>query len=321
MSENSFLHRDSSLNKIKKGEWCAFPVLERIQRTRGVHSSNRMKAAGFSYTGIEDTALCQKCGLEVSDWTIDMEPFTIHKQRSPQCSYVRSILPKDYSDGSGYRLEIIENNRFKEDRQKTIERARSFYAWPSITPSRRLMFLAGWTILLLSGNIMTQCMYCDARYDNWQLYDDPFIIHSILSPSCPYVLSFDPIVYDDTSRKKTINKLYTPDLLDVERQQPVSDISYPSDSHYMETPKRIDSFREFPSNLSTEMVEVLAKSGFYYCAKQSTRVQCFCCFGYIDDFHRFSINEINSTHLTRFPYCRHAQLSPQPGEKQSNSSY
>ncbi|CAF5021172.1 unnamed protein product, partial [Rotaria socialis] len=60
-------------------------------RTRGVHTVSYMSACGFQYTGDGDTVRCNNCGLEVSSWTSDMNPFTIHSQHRPDCSFVRSI--------------------------------------------------------------------------------------------------------------------------------------------------------------------------------------------------------------------------------------
>lgn len=57
----------------------------------GIHSMNCMGAAGFVYTGKEDTVRCKTCGLEVSNWTSDMVPIIVHSARSPTCPYVLSI--------------------------------------------------------------------------------------------------------------------------------------------------------------------------------------------------------------------------------------
>ncbi|CAF4332755.1 unnamed protein product, partial [Rotaria magnacalcarata] len=51
-----------------------------------------MSAAGFQYTGDRDTAYCKDCGLEVFNLTSDMNPFTIHSQRRPDCPFVCSIV-------------------------------------------------------------------------------------------------------------------------------------------------------------------------------------------------------------------------------------
>ncbi|CAF4257209.1 unnamed protein product, partial [Adineta steineri] len=55
-------------------------------KSYGVHPVSRMKAAGFQYTGDNDTARCNICGIEVSEWTREMNPFFIHLERSPNCS-------------------------------------------------------------------------------------------------------------------------------------------------------------------------------------------------------------------------------------------
>jgi hypothetical protein len=57
----------------------------------GVHSVALMRAAGFKYTGKGDTAFCEGCDLQVSNWTLDMNPFEVHSNRSPHCQVIRSI--------------------------------------------------------------------------------------------------------------------------------------------------------------------------------------------------------------------------------------
>jgi hypothetical protein len=58
---------------------------------QGVHTINALKSAGFKYTGNEDTTRCDNCGLEVSQWTSNMDPFTIHSTRRPDCSFILSM--------------------------------------------------------------------------------------------------------------------------------------------------------------------------------------------------------------------------------------
>jgi len=67
-----------------------------------VHSSAAMHAAGFKYTQQGDTVRCDRCTLEVSGWTYDMDPFTIHSRRSPHCEFVRSIKSSNKSQTSSY---------------------------------------------------------------------------------------------------------------------------------------------------------------------------------------------------------------------------
>jgi hypothetical protein len=55
-----------------------------------------MRAAGFYYTSRGDTYRCVLCRLEVSHWTYDMDPFTVHSERSPHCAFVRSIQSSNH---------------------------------------------------------------------------------------------------------------------------------------------------------------------------------------------------------------------------------
>ena len=69
-------------------------------KSHGVHSCNRMKTGGFQYTGVGDTGRCDMCGLEVSGWVREMNPFAVHLVRNPDCSFVRSIQSKNKSVGN-----------------------------------------------------------------------------------------------------------------------------------------------------------------------------------------------------------------------------
>ncbi|CAF4574973.1 unnamed protein product [Rotaria sp. Silwood2] len=58
----------------------------------GVHTVKYMFAMGFEYTGNGDTARCKDCGLEVSDWTLEVNPFTIHSKQRPDCPFILSLV-------------------------------------------------------------------------------------------------------------------------------------------------------------------------------------------------------------------------------------
>ena len=73
----------------------AVNVCKMLLNKQGVHSTIVMNSAGFKYTNNGDTARCDTCGLEVSGWTLDMKPFTIHSQRSPTCPFVLLCLPTE----------------------------------------------------------------------------------------------------------------------------------------------------------------------------------------------------------------------------------
>ncbi|CAF4996153.1 unnamed protein product, partial [Rotaria sp. Silwood1] len=138
----------------------------------GVHSVSYMSAAGFKYTGNGDTARCTECELEVSNWTLDMESFTIHSTRQPKCSFVCSMMPVPLSNNSAFSSSrtvaiqkiSISNEQENPSKRQKIEpmdsesssntlletdllqqvRRRTFSHWPHRTiPSSSQMIEAG----------------------------------------------------------------------------------------------------------------------------------------------------------------------------------
>ncbi|CAF3962783.1 unnamed protein product [Adineta steineri] len=170
-------------------------------KSYGVHPVSRMKAAGFQYTGDNDTARCNICGIEVSEWTREMNPFFIHLERSPNCSFVRSVELKNRSslsseenttkrrkmetDNNQYNQQkkLIESNTFQQVRQRT------FSHWlHQKTPAKEQMIHAGFFCTNVCDRVI--CMYCNLICQQWEKdIDDPIEVHKILSPKCPYVLS------------------------------------------------------------------------------------------------------------------------------------
>ena len=80
--------RDQSSLKSMPNVRAAVKIFRKLGAKPGVHSVIHMSAAGFQYTGDGDAAVCEDCGLDVLNWTIDMKPFNIHSQRKPNCPFV-----------------------------------------------------------------------------------------------------------------------------------------------------------------------------------------------------------------------------------------
>ena len=173
--------------------------LERLVYRPGVHSRNRLLAAGLTYTGVRDTTLCGHCGLEVSDWTIEMVPFAIHSERSPRCPYVCFIKTSGLSSSnismSNIRqmtpateatapVALIESSQLQNVRKRT------FSHWPhETTPSARQMVEAGFFNCNIGDRVI--CIYCNLICEKWTPnVDDPCDVHKILSPNCIYTKSF-----------------------------------------------------------------------------------------------------------------------------------
>ena len=192
-------------------------IRHRIQSSThkwGVSTQNQLRAAGFAYTGDGDAARCHDCGLEVSGWTHDMVPFTIHSQRSPRCRFVNltatplpspsTVVPDTTHSIPNVRETTPVRNigasgnsdhsssSFVESIQLKRVRMRSLSHWPhEIKPSATQMFDAGF----FGCNVQdrTACIYCNLLCQNWTAdTDDPREVHRRLSPNCFYVVNSLP---------------------------------------------------------------------------------------------------------------------------------
>jgi hypothetical protein len=203
------------INKLKS--------LIKSKTSPGVHSVISMKVAGFEYTGKTDAARCKDCGLEVSNWTKDMDPWTIHSKQKPDCSYIKSII-----QNSSKRIEIEPrdsislSNTFIEITLLIPLRRHTFSHWPLHTiPSSAQMIEAGFFYCNVKDRVI--CIYCNLICQQWTPHtDDPCEVHKTLSPHCPYVksklihpvASSHVIVNKDSPSAASTNQLSTPNNLD-----------------------------------------------------------------------------------------------------------
>ena len=177
----------------------------------GVHTSNYLKAAGFVYTGNGDTTRCVDCGLEISGWTSDMVPFTIHAQRSPRCPFVNDVrtpltVPPTVAPAAIGSTPVVRettvcesatstnsnssSNNFVESEQLKQTRVRSFSHWSRrAEPSARQMINAGFFCCNKGDRVI--CIHCNLICQRWETdTDDPSVVHKKLSPDCSYVEEF-----------------------------------------------------------------------------------------------------------------------------------
>lgn len=189
-----------------------FHRLKQLTNQPGVHTPNSLKVAGFIYTGNADTTRCVDCGLEVSGWTSDMVPFTIHAQRSPHCRFVNAmytpltrsptviptaVVPASatqetipvHENATSANSDTSSNNLVESDQLKQT-RQRSFSHWPRhFGPSARQMINAG--LFYCNSVDRVICIYCDLICQEWTSdTEDPSVIHKKLSPGCCYVKAF-----------------------------------------------------------------------------------------------------------------------------------
>jgi hypothetical protein len=178
-------------------------------RRPGVHTRNYLLAAGFEYTGDGDTARCEQCGFEVSNWTADMVPFTIHSQQKPNCPFVLSIKAFSFSSATDvhntsmsneqqdtserHGIESVElgsssNSFIESDLLKQVRR-RTFSHWPHRTiPSSAQMIEAGFFNCNVEDRVI--CIYCNLICEQWTPHvDNPCEVHKTLKPDCIYAKS------------------------------------------------------------------------------------------------------------------------------------
>ncbi|UJR15699.1 hypothetical protein I4U23_002633 [Adineta vaga] len=303
-------------------------ICQKLNLKQGVHSSSAMQAAGFLYTNIGDTARCDSCGLEVSGWTADMVPFTVHKQRNPTCAFVCSIqssikiVPTHMSTAPQLASATVDEER-PYKRQKTeitktlvqsnelveVEslkeiRKCTFSHWPQhASPSSAQMIDAGFFNCNVGDRVI--CIYCNLICQQWiPNTDDPCEVHKTLSPKCPYVttvlirpsISMVPIINENVDGNTTV-----PDDYITQFDQIVTlSVCHAS---YKELPKRYASFSTWP-NEQLPNVDDLVNAGFFYTGTK-TIVTCFYCNGSLQNWGANDNPMIE--HARWFPNCAYAK--------------
>ena len=310
-----------------------------LPQKQGIYSIIQMDAAGFYYTGKEDTARCDKCELEVSQWTVNVNPFMIHAERSPKCPYVRSIRPDTINNVpstvnppsttsvsnddvklSKYqeaeeRQEISPPNILNEVEIAKQIRKRTFSQWPHrASPSSAQMIEAGFFNCNVGDRVI--CIYCNIICQQWTLHvDDPWEVHRILSPKCPYVVS--TLKRQETSAIRIVNELSTRDNSIATASNDLfrsNEIVYTAACHtaYIEIPKRHDSFATWPSE-NMPSVDNLVRAGFFYTGTK-TIATCFYCNGSLQNWGANDNPTIE--HARWFPHCAYTRQLCAPKQYQ-----
>ncbi|CAF3720685.1 unnamed protein product [Rotaria sp. Silwood1] len=346
-ASNKYKSMDDSsklFDKKKEGSQTLAITINQIQtlvksiKRPGVHAVYSMAAAGFKYIGDGDTARCKDCGLEVSNWTLDMNPFTIHSKCQPDCSFVRSTVPTLSSDvlassmssTTGTRNASVSTAEENTSKRQTIEtlgfrsvsntlcesdslqqvRRRTFSHWPHHTvPSSAQMIEAGFFNCNVGDRVI--CIYCNLICQQWTPHiDDPCELHKILSPNCIYVKTRLmrpiplPIIIVNESSLTTTTGIASSISNNLSSLRP-SDIVYRASCNpaYSEIPKRHASFATWP-NEDLPSVDHLVRAGFFFTGAK-TIVTCFYCNGSLQNWG--SNDNPMIEHARWFPYCAYAR--------------
>ena len=297
-------------------------ICQTMGKRFGSFSSFQITSAGFESTIQNNTAVCFKCGLQVSDWTSGKTPFDIHSHKSPTCSFVLSVLPSNkivdnatislLKTVSLLRSTSNDNTSCHVPTPPLVEvdtlrhiRKRTFSHWPFSPSSSSQMIQAGFFCCNVEDRVV--CIYCNIICHEWSCADDdPCEVHRKLSPNCAYVrlISINPT----GSSLFIINDHSTSDVATASND----DTAYRFDTivpttainpMYMEITQRYLSFSTWPTD-NLPSVDDLVKSGFFYMDK-ATIVTCFYCNGSVENWSANDDPLIE--HVRRFPHCAYAK--------------
>jgi hypothetical protein len=279
---------DTTLSTVKR--------CKELKDKPGVHSIIHMSAAGFKYTGDQDSAICKDCGFKASDWEIEKEPFAVHSEQNPNCPFVRAVkfsaLPR-ISTTTGVQSTSIAS--FETDALQQVRR-RTFSHWPHrILPSSAQMIEAGFFGCNMGDRVI--CIYCNLICQQWTPHtDDPCEVHKTLSPNCPYIT--EKLIPSPTSSILITNE--NPARTTSSNHPPASAACHPT---YNELSKRRASFATWP-NENSPSVDDLAKAGFFYTGTKNI-VICFYCNGSLQNWGPNDNPTIE--HARWFPRCAYAK--------------
>jgi hypothetical protein len=288
-------------------------ICQKLLQKHGIHSNIAMETGGFRYTNNGDAARCDQCELEVSGWTADMEPFIIHLERSPNCTFVRSFVQSSIIHASSSLSQRTTSERITSEiddqgipsKRQKIEvtneekqvhtlvevdtlrqvRYRTFSHWPHRTsPSRAQMIQAGFFNCNVGDRVI--CLYCNLICQQWTPnVDDPCEVHKILSPHCPFVRAM--LVHREATSIMIVNenlvgnRSSVANTSDAFRSSEIV-LTAACNPDYMEIPKRHASFAGWPTE-SLPSVDDLVRAGFFYTGT-NTIVTCFYCNGSLQNW-------------------------------------
>jgi hypothetical protein len=143
------------------------------------------------------------------------------------------------------------------------------------------------------------CIYCNIICQQWTPNsDDPYEVHKILSPKCPYVIAMS--ARTQASSISIINEAST--NVDPYRCQAIVSTAA-CNTNYIEISKRYASFATWP-NENVPSVDDLVRAGFFYTGATNT-VTCFYCNGSLQNWGLADNPMIE--HARWFPHCAYAK--------------
>lgn len=217
-----------------------------------------LAAAGFYFTGSDDTIKCFSCCLSMHVREAAADPFEEHRRLSPDCCFISSLICGPAFQLVDERGMIRTDPHYDDTLMHHEQHRRATYgSYPEraagiLPPSA----LARAGFYYTSFRDVSRCTFCHVTLRDLKRGDFARRLHRHLSPFCPLVLG-----------KCQENVTVDQDLLKegMERES-----------------LRFESFCTWPKHLGLSAGE-LAAAGFYY-SGAGDRVTCFSCMQSLRDW-------------------------------------
>ncbi|CAF0850387.1 unnamed protein product [Adineta ricciae] len=283
-------------------------------------SKGHLAKTGLAYDQNEHKLKCAACKFEFDLNEKNINPIEQHLKQNPECKLAliqNEIIPQLGQlpigmTSSVSKIELCNSNdptsmevdTNSQNKELSLQRAfldklsdvvirelqtNTFSNWPLIAPNAQEMINAGWSYTNITDRVV--CLYCNTIFHKWTADDQPYEIHRLKSPQCPFVLSYEKHNSSKYSSQIAISAL--PNV-----QAVVGAVN----NEYSQSCRRHESFQNWPHTEENPLpsVESFVNAGFYYTGVK-TIVRCFYCNNALQNWQPNDDPKIE--HARFYPQC------------------
>ncbi|CAF1351461.1 unnamed protein product [Adineta steineri] len=229
-----------------------------------------MSASGINFTGQSVTTCDNTCNLNISQWSRDIDPFSIHSLCSTEILTTSQSVSYSSDDcnpqNPSKRQKTDMTYSWREPNAFARSRSCTFSDWIQPETFKCRVIEAGFFSCNLKDRVI--CIHCNLICEQWNTEHDPCEVHKILSSNCLFVKSM---------------------------------LKYTPLSIYANPEQRLASFSNWSNKISLS-IDKLVHAGFIF---DGSQIKCFYCHGLFK--HCDSINHPLVEHIRWFPYCNYAR--------------
>ncbi|XP_076115130.1 putative inhibitor of apoptosis [Mytilus galloprovincialis] len=261
--------KDEEKSQSMQFEGARFSTFSTFPDIPGIYAT-RLAEAGFFYSGYDDEVICHSCGVKHKNWKRYDSPLEIHKQKSPNCSFLLNIKPMrdetTHMSGACGRYEInaydkSSHNSFKSKDEKRESRGFDSTCLNQISSANVNKNRTEGTPIASSYSINdTQSLI---RITEFNTHTPQHTQHGILNAT-------GSIIQDVCTRSTSQNNQRESTALGV-------CLDKPKYQKYAIRSVRLDSFNHWPQHL-TQSPEEMVTAGFFFTGTDD-HCRCFFCGG------------------------------------------